>query len=73
MRRAPIRFVGHVLFAFFFNKLQATPQPKPRHTPRTHHSLVEGLELHVSTHALNPRPTIPHGLRFRFKFVGCYN
>ncbi|MFS7988447.1 hypothetical protein Hanom_Chr11g01034891 [Helianthus anomalus] len=40
------------------------PQPKPRHTPRTRHSPVGELELHVSTHAPNPSPTIPHGLNY---------
>ncbi|MFS8021246.1 hypothetical protein Hanom_Chr16g01425201 [Helianthus anomalus] len=30
------------------------------HTPRTRHSPAEELELHVSTHAPNSRPTIPH-------------
>ncbi|MFS7888926.1 hypothetical protein Hanom_Chr00s000002g01600731 [Helianthus anomalus] len=60
MWRPPIRLI----FCNFFNKLpsQATPQPKPRHTPRTRDSPVGGLQLHVSTHAPNPSPTIPHGL-----------
>ncbi|MFS8025779.1 hypothetical protein Hanom_Chr16g01479191 [Helianthus anomalus] len=51
------------VFVFFLITCQATPQPKPCHTPRTRHSPVRGLQLHVSTHAPNPRPAIPHGLR----------
>ncbi|MFS8025782.1 hypothetical protein Hanom_Chr16g01479221 [Helianthus anomalus] len=61
MWRAPIRFVGHVLLAFFLINCQPPPQPKLRHTPRTRHSPVGELELHVSTHAPNPSPIIPHG------------
>ncbi|KAF5768151.1 hypothetical protein HanXRQr2_Chr14g0633041 [Helianthus annuus] len=60
MWRDPIRF--------FLINCQATPQPKPRHTPRTRHSPVGGLKLHVSTHAPNPSPTIPHGLMQALKF-----
>ncbi|MFS7981568.1 hypothetical protein Hanom_Chr10g00952521 [Helianthus anomalus] len=63
MWRAPIRFVGHVLFAFFFNKL---PSHAPTQAPPypTDTSLTGGgLKLHVSTHAPNLSPTIPHGLR----------
>ncbi|MFS7922212.1 hypothetical protein Hanom_Chr03g00246281 [Helianthus anomalus] len=74
MWRAPIRFVGHAgvciyiyiyiyIHIYILITCQATPQPKPRHTPRTRHSPVGGLQLHVSTHAPNPSPTIPHGLR----------
>ncbi|MFS7974511.1 hypothetical protein Hanom_Chr09g00869651 [Helianthus anomalus] len=51
---------------FFLINCQATPQPKPRNTPRTRHSPMRGLELHVSAHALNPNPTIHHGLSLLF-------
>ncbi|MFS7893615.1 hypothetical protein Hanom_Chr00s001013g01671401 [Helianthus anomalus] len=50
-------------YSLFLINCQATPQPKPHHTPRTRHSPVGGLELHVSIHAPNPSPTILHGLR----------
>ncbi|MFS7909218.1 hypothetical protein Hanom_Chr01g00092101 [Helianthus anomalus] len=59
MWQAPIRFVGHVLFAFFLINCQATPQPKPiPHGHVTHRwgGGGGGLELHVSTHAPQPKP-----------------
>ncbi|MFS7937951.1 hypothetical protein Hanom_Chr05g00433831 [Helianthus anomalus] len=58
---APIRFVGHVLFAFFFNKLPSRAPTQARYTPRTRHSPVGGsnstCQLMPPTQA-PPYPTV---------------
>ncbi|MFS7946908.1 hypothetical protein Hanom_Chr06g00541891 [Helianthus anomalus] len=54
MWRPPIR----LFFCNFFNKLpsQATPQPKPRHTPRTRHSPVGGAPTPRVNSCPQPKP-----------------
>ncbi|MFS7918247.1 hypothetical protein Hanom_Chr03g00198711 [Helianthus anomalus] len=57
-------WLGYRFSFFILINLAKGPRrlAKPRHTPRTCHSPAGELELHMSTHAPNPRLTIPYGL-----------